>query len=1756
MANRFFILLTFRTFHPQGDLMKTLRKFLAVTIAAALALHPIFAGPAQADLAGFLAARGGGIRSPGGNSESTGSDSDSTQRVPASSFSSPYSKQSVQELVSNFKSSFPERSSIIGANPAGPQEGTVSLETARTTLGTGAAAAGINPGTGTPGTLFPGIQTSTFFADHFAAFDQGAPSDTTAAPQQTTSLTFMRNMGTTTPSNIVTTPSLTSQSALNTLDTTALANTQYKQATWASTPAFTNTFDFNNDLKVDSNDISQMKDLNGDTVVDTQDTALFNNVLDFDTLSGTQQILAVRQLAPVYGSAVINALVSQEKTSVAVDIVSSLSTQKAAAIGEELAKTASGQEAGAEVFAAMASSIGTRDRAASVINAMTPASAASILARMPATASATIIKDYKTTNAGAILREMSRLQGGAKIAASILADMAGTAAYIDRASSIINDMESAAAANIMREMDKTKAAAIIKNENMSVASAANIFNELAKTPSDKIGFSIVCALLDWQNAAGQSLVNDKVASIFTAMDTAAAAGYLTAFDGSKIELNIPAVILGNSKMPQAKAIQIVGEMAETAAGAAVAAKALVGIYEGTGTRTKATAILNGLSSSAQAAVKQALGTTNTNRILGVTPGPSAGIPGQDAGTGPAAQGPQTTAGATYTLSQIAGKTVTPGTIVDDGTNKYVAMSQFSVGASGAIPETVRFNKLNGLEGEHFIYSAGQFTQITFVPGSSYTAGDGKKYTALSSFTIDNGKPPQDAILKDTAGNVYKTDAAGAAGNPVTVYAAAGAAGAKIAAGSVVLVDGKYYVTTKELAYTSAGKLPIGAYYKNGWMNYMMDPRGRMRGAGFNDTTEAINDLRTKAALSQCRAADATFADGSITIFWTNEAPIPVDDLNNYVPGWDLRMLITADFDNDGDVETQDWDLHPSMVHSTGRAINLDMPAELNGKDVTVAFYVVDANGKPLVRTTDAQTGTLGWNIGSATDKAYVFGAGVPNLPETALTFTVNRDPTRGEQLPRVTGYKVTGGTLTLQFASELHPSAFTAFYVVVNGEYTQISDYQYMLSEDMRTLTINTAAFGININPGDKVQIVAKEWSAGMTPLQTVIAGTTTPPAPAPVSVKVGDSVTIGDKNYVAKTAFTYNANGTIPANVQLNDAQGRLFTTTATGLQQNSFLVGDPIKISSVDYTVKSAFTFKADGSIPQGTKFLGTDNKMYMIDATGALKLESSIVPVAVKVGDSVTIGDKAYTAKTAFTYNANGTIPANVQLNDAQGRLFTTTATGLQQNSFLVGDPIKISSVDYTVKSAFTFKADGSIPQGTKFLGTDNKMYIADATGALKLETSSQPVQVNVGDPFVMDGKTYYFQSAFTSTGKIPDGIQLKDEQGRLFTLTADGLQQNSFLIGDKISIGNVEYTVSSNFFFSSDGKIPQGTKFTDASNKIYVADAAGVLKIEAAASNQTVTLTDGTVLTAKEAYTAGANGQIPAGVEFTDTRGHTYTVTIDGSFRQTGFIIGDSIELTDGTILTALQAYSVTGDSMPANIKFSDPQGHTFITTADGMFRQIGFRAGDTLELTDGTILTALQDYTVTGDDMPSNIKFKDAAGRQYITTNDGFRQLSYKAGDTIPLSDGSVLTISTDVTVTDSGNFPANITLTDSNGHTFITTNNGMFRQIGFKAGDTLELTDGTILTALQDYTVTGDDMPSNIKFKDAAGRQYITTNDGFRQLSYKAGDQIELIGGTKLTASSDFTVTSTGDFPEGIEFTDSQNQKWVTTEDGSFRKVA
>jgi len=245
-------------------------------------------------------------------------------------------------------------------------------------------------------------------------------------------------------------------------------------------------------------------------------------------------------------------------------------------------------------------------------------------------------------------------------------------------------------------------------------------------------------------------------------------------------------------------------------------------------------------------------------------------------------------------------------------------------------------------------------------------------------------------------------------------------------------------------------------------------------------------------------------------------------------------------------------MDPSMAGALGRSIQLYMPPELNGKEVTVSFYVVDANGKPLVRRTDPNTGAHEWDIGSSTEMAYVFGAGVPNLPETSLTFTVNRDPSRGQQLPKVSGYDMTGGKLTLQFDSALSPSAFTAFYVVVNGKYTQISDFQYMLSEDMRTLTINAQAFGINIKPGDKVQIVAQEWSAGMTPLQTIVAGTTTTSTPTtPVSVAAGGSVTLGGKSYTAVSAFTYNADGTIPANVVLKDAQGRQFTTTANGMDR-----------------------------------------------------------------------------------------------------------------------------------------------------------------------------------------------------------------------------------------------------------------------------------------------------------------------------------------------------------------------------------------------------------------------------------------------------------------------------------------------------------------------------------------------------------------------------------------------------------------------------
>ncbi|MBP6919770.1 MAG: hypothetical protein KBC23_02130, partial [Candidatus Omnitrophica bacterium] len=945
----------------------------------------------------------------------------------------------------------------------------------------------------------------------------------------------------------------TPRNAIGTINTNNLASlnvtaNQYRQASWATATVFTNTFDLNNDLKVDSNDIAQMKDLNGDTAIDAKDTALFNNILNFDTISAAQQITTVQQLAPDYGAAMISTLVAQEQTAAAVTIYDNISAQQAAAIGNELAKTESGQAAATEVLATMAGTVSMRDRAASIINAMAPASAASVLARMPTTASIAIVKNDNTTNAGAILKELSKLQGGAKIAAAILTDMAGSVQYIDRASSILNDMDASAAANIVREMEKSAAAAIIRNGNMTVASAAQIFNELAKTSSDNTGMNIISALLNAKQTAAQSLINTKMASIFCAMDPTAAAGYLTACEGLRSIVNIPAVILGNGKMSTEQAIKIVNEMANTAAGASLAASALMEVYSNAPTQAKATAILKGLSSSAQAAVKQALGTANTNTILGTTATTStSSTTGQatttSSTTTTTSTSAATTAGTTYTLSQIAGKTITPGTIIDDGTNKYVATGEFTTGANGSIPETIRFNKVGGLDGEHFVYSSGAFTQTTFVNGSSYTATDGTKYTVLSSFTLDDGKLPKDALVKDSSGKVYKTDAAGAIGGAVTVYAATGAAGTKIAAGSVVLVDGKYYVTTKEVAYTSAGKLPVGSAYKNGWVNYRMDPRGAMRGSGFNDTTEVIKDMQTEARLQKCRAADETFPDGGITIFWTNEEAIPVQDLNLYVPGWDLRMLITADFDNDGDLETQDWDMDPAMVNTLGRAVHLDMPAELDGKTVTVAFYVVDAQGNPLITTTDAQTGKTTWAFGSAKDTAYVFGAGVPNLPGTAITFTVDRDPSKGEQLPQVTGYKVSGGNLTLQFASEFHPSSFTAFYVVVNGKYTQISDFKYFLSDDLRTMTIPVSAFGISIGSGDKVQIVAKEWTAGMTLLQTVIPGTTTPTTPTtPTSVKVGDAVTIGDKSFVAKTAFTYNADGTIPANVQLNDAQGRLF--------------------------------------------------------------------------------------------------------------------------------------------------------------------------------------------------------------------------------------------------------------------------------------------------------------------------------------------------------------------------------------------------------------------------------------------------------------------------------------------------------------------------------------------------------------------------------------------------------------------------------------
>ncbi|MFA5099513.1 MAG: hypothetical protein WC547_01330 [Candidatus Omnitrophota bacterium] len=705
---------------------------------------------------------------------------------------------------------------------------------------------------------------------------------------------------------------------------------------------------------------------------------------------------------------------------------------------------------------------------------------------------------------------------------------------------------------------------------------------------------------------------------------------------------------------------------------------------------------------------------------------------------------------------------------------------------------------------------------------------------------------------------------------------------------------------------------------------------------FNGKTLAEwKELLQISSGTKCMASNETFPDGGITIFWTNEEAIPVQDLNLALPGWQLHMIITADFDNNGTAETQDWLMDASMVSRTGRSVDLDMPPELDGKNVTVSFYVTDANGNPLIKQTDEETNTTSWAIGSkANGNAYIFGGAEGS--SAAVSFMVHRDPAAGEQAPKVTGYALTGRSLTINFATPLDPWYFTAAYIVVDGIYTQISDYRYMLSNDKKSLTVDLNAFGINIPTGAKVEFVVKEWAHGMTPKQTVIAGTTTPTT-TPVSIAVGDSVTLGDKTFIAQTAFTYNADGTIPANIHLNDAQGRAFTTTAAGLDQNSFLAGDPIEISGVDYTVTTAFAFQAGGTIPQGTKFADAANHVYIADAAGALVLESAVTPVSIAVGDSVTLGDTTFIAQTAFTYNADGTIPANIHLNDAQGRLFTTTATGLDQNSFLAGDPIEISGVNYTVTTPFTFPARGKIPQGTKFADAANHVYIADAAGALVLESAVTPTTnqtVTLTDNTVLTAQTTF---NYNADGSVPAGIRFTSANGKTYISSAGGqFEQVGFIAGEDIQLtGNVTLTVQTPFCRNTDGTYPTNVVLVDSDNNKWTITSDGSFR---QTTTRTITLTDQTVLTTTTEFAFTDDGGVPAGIRFTSANGKTYVSATDGQFEQIGFIAGEIITLTGGATLTVQTPFCQNTDgTYPTNVVLLDAENNEWTITSDGRFR---------------------------------------------------------------------------------------------------------------------------------------------------------------------------------------------------------------------------
>ncbi len=199
-----------------------------------------------------------------------------------------------------------------------------------------------------------------------------------------------------------------------------------------------------------------------------------------------------------------------------------------------------------------------------------------------------------------------------------------------------------------------------------------------------------------------------------------------------------------------------------------------------------------------------------------------------------------------------------------------------------------------------------------------------------------------------------------------------------------------------------------------------------------------------------------------------------------------------------------------------------------------------------------------------------------------------------------------------------------------------------------------------------------------------------------------------------------------------------------------------------------------------------------------------------------------------------------------------------------------------------------------------------------------------------------------------------------------------------------------------------------------------------------SSQTVTLSNGTVLTLQ------SDGR------YRDSDNNAWIEQNSGFFKLT-VKAGEEIELADSGSLFSSEDFELDEDgNIPESTKFHDEQGHIFEYVQEG-FRQLNYLAGDVLALTGGEELVVTTGFDLTDDgDIPAGAGFTDSDGRIWEMFQDGFMQMSFLAGDEIPLQGGETLTVISGFFLTDDAAIPAGLEFEDGEGNIWESTEDGRF----------------------------------------------------------------------------------------------------------------